>query len=63
MDIIISYEKNGRIKRLSNIEFVEFNIPLKRFFYWEFGENKGKSANLKLITDIKVNAQSGRRNE
>ena len=59
MDVIISYKKNNRIKRLPNIEFVEFDMLLKRFYYWKFGgREKGKSISLKLIADIKVNAQS-----
>ncbi len=57
MEVIITYTKNNRVKRLPNIEFVEFDIPLKRFYYWEFGgREKGKSVSLKLIADIKVNA-------
>lgn len=55
MDMIISYIKNDRIKRVPNVEFVEFDMILKRFYYWEFGSNKGKSIGLKLVKDIKVN--------
>ncbi len=57
MDVTISYIKNDRIERVSNIEFVEFDVILKRFYYWEFGRrNKGKSIDLELVRDIKVNA-------
>ena len=56
MDVIINYTKNNRVKRLSNIEFTEFDMLLKRFYYWEFnGGEKGKSIGLKLVRDIKIN--------
>jgi hypothetical protein len=56
MNVIISYIKNNRVKKLSNIEFVEFDMSLKRFYYWKFGGgDKPKSISLNFVRDVKVN--------
>jgi hypothetical protein len=62
MNVIITYKKNNRVKRLTDIEFTELDMTLKRFYYWEFGKGeKGKSVGLKIVHDIKVNAPEGER--
>jgi hypothetical protein len=61
MNVIITYKKNNRVKKLTDIEFTELDMPLKRFYYWPSGAEKGKSIGLKLVSEIKVNVQEGER--
>jgi len=55
VEVFIRYKKGKKIK-LSNIEFTEFNIPNKKFYYWEFGNGDNpKSVSLSLVKKIQVN--------
>lgn len=56
MDVIMTYKKNDRVKRISDVEFVEVDLLLKRFYYWKRGSEKAKSVGLRFLSELKINA-------